>query len=155
MKVFDDIDGEFEGRLRSCRMAYRTVKVSGEELTLSTGEATIEARFSLKVLDRLHEPAYIGIKRRTSSGDTFLVYQTAGVSPVHFQMLGMGINVPKVIRREFLETIDRGWGSSEETWIDIVAVPTGYRMDILEGSPRFERSNLTPLVGGEARILSR
>lgn len=155
MEIFDNIGGEFEGRLRSCRMAYRTVRVSGEELTLSTGEATIEARFSLKVLDRLHEPAYIGIKRMTSNGETFLVYQTTGVSPVHFQMLGMGISVPKVIRREFLETIDRGWGASEETWIDIVAVPTGYRMDIIGGIPRFERSNLTPLVGGEAKILSK
>jgi DNA helicase HerA-like ATPase len=155
MEIFEDIGGEFEGRLRSCRMAYRTVRVSGEELTLSTGEATIEARFSLKVLDRLHEPAYIGIKRMTSNGETFLVYQTTGVSPVHFQMLGMGISVPKVIRREFLETIDRGWGASEETWIDILAVPTGYRMDIVGGYPRFERSNLTPLVGGEARILSK
>ncbi len=155
LEVFDNVDGEFEGRLKSCRMAYRTVRVSGEDLTLSTGEAMVEAKFSLRVLDRLHEPAYIGIRRRTSKGDTFLVYQTTGVSPVHFQMLGMGISVPKVIRREFLETIDRGWGASEETWIDILAVPTGYRMDIVDGAPRFERSSLTPLVGGEGKVLSR
>lgn len=155
MEIFDDINGEFEGRVRRCETVHRTVRVSGEDLMLSTGEATIEARFSIRVLDRLHEPAYIGIKRRTANGETYLIYQTAGVSPVHFQMLGLGISVPKVIRKEFLETIDRSWGSSEETWIDILTVPTGYRMDILDDGSHFERSNLTPLVGGEAKILSK
>jgi len=37
------------------------------------------------------------------------------------------VAVPKVIRKEFLETIDRGWKGSEETWIDVIAVPTDYR----------------------------
>jgi len=67
----------------------------------------------------------------------------------------MGIAVPKVIRKEFLERIDKSWEASEETWIDVIAVPTNYRMDIEGGNLKFERSNLTPLVGSEAHILSR
>jgi len=67
----------------------------------------------------------------------------------------MDVAVPKVIRKEFLQTIDRSWKDSEETWIDVVAVPTDYCMDQSKNGLAFQRSNLTPLVGSEAQILSR
>ncbi|HIE19038.1 TPA: DUF87 domain-containing protein, partial [Candidatus Bathyarchaeota archaeon] len=37
----------------------------------------------------------------------------------------------------------------------MIAVPTGYRMKIVDDGLEFERSNLTPLVGSEAHILSK
>ncbi|KYH41867.1 MAG: ATPase [Candidatus Bathyarchaeota archaeon B26-2] len=154
-KVFDDMNGEFSARLRAHKITTRTSRTREGELTLTSRVAVVEARFSLNVLDRLHEPSFIALKRPTSEGETYIIYEVVGVRPMHFQMLGMDVAVPKVIRKEFLETIDRGWKASEETWIDVIAVPTNYRMDIDEDGLRFERSNLTPLVGSEARILSR
>lgn len=74
---------------------------------------------------------------------------------MHFQMLGIDVAVPKVIRKEFLETIDRGWKAGEETWIDAIAIPTDYCMNLTGEGVSFVRSNLTPLVGSEVKILSK
>ena len=154
-QIFDEMDGEFSARLRSHRVTTRTSRTREGEITLTSQVAVAEARFSLNVLDRLHEPNFIAFHRPTQSGETFIIYEVVAVRPMHYQMLGMDISVPKVIRREFLETIDRGWRTSDETWIDVIAVPTGYLMRIENGRLKFERSNLTPLVGSEAHILSK
>ena len=154
-EVFDDMNGEFSARLRAHKITTRTSRTREGELTLTSRVAVVEAKFSLNVLDRLHEPSFIALRRPTNNGETHIIYEVVGVRPMHFQMLGMGIAVPKVIRKEFLERIDKSWEASEETWIDVIAVPTNYRMDIEGGNLKFERSNLTPLVGSEAHILSR
>jgi len=154
-QIFDEMDGEFSARLRSHRVTTRTSRTREGEITLTSQVAVAEARFSLNVLDRLHEPNFIAFHRPTQSGEAFIIYEVVAVRPMHYQMLGMDISVPKVIRREFLETIDRGWRASDETWIDVIAVPTGYLMRIENGRLKFERSNLTPLVGSEAHILSK
>ena len=153
--IFDGMDGEFSARLRSHKVSTRTSRTREGEITLTSQVAVAEARFSLNVLDRLHEPNFIAFRRPTSDGDSFIIYEIIGVRPMHYQMLGMGISVPKVIRREFLERIDGSWKASDETWIDVIAVPTGYRMKIKDDRLEFERSNLTPLVGSEAHILSK
>ena len=154
-QIFDDMNGEFSARLRSHRVTTRTSRTREGEITLTSQVAVAEARFSLNVLDRLHEPNFIAFHRPTQSGEAFIIYEVVAVRPMHFQMLGMDISVPKVIRREFLETIDKGWRASDETWIDVIAVPTGYLMRVENGRLKFERSNLTPLVGSEAHILSK
>jgi DNA helicase HerA-like ATPase len=153
--VFDDMGGEFSARLRAHRVTTRTSRTREGEVTLTSRVAIVEARFNIAVLDRLHEPSFIGLRRPTIDGETYIIYEVVDVRPMHFQMLGVDVAVPKVIRREFLETIDRSWEGSEETWIDIIAVPTDYRMDIKGDGITFKRSNLTPLVGSEAHVLSR
>ena len=154
-EVFDDMNGGFSARLRTHRTSTRTSRMREGEVTVTSQVAVAEAKFSLEALDRLHEPNFIAFRRPTSKDDTYIIYEVVGVRPMHYQMLGMDISVPKVIRKEFLETIDSSWKASEETWIDVVAVPTNYKMNIREGGLAFERSNFTPLVGSEAHILSR
>jgi len=153
--VFDDINDGFSARLRAHRTTTRTSRMREDEVTVTSQVAVAEARFSLNVLDKLHEPNFIAFRRPTGNGETFIIYEVVGVRPMHYQMLGMDVSVPKVIRKEFLETIDCSWKASEETWIDVVAVPTNYRLDVRNEGLVFERSNLTPLVGSEAHILSR
>ncbi|MCS7120668.1 MAG: DUF87 domain-containing protein [Nitrososphaerota archaeon] len=154
-QIFDDMDGAFQARLRAHRTSTRTSRTGEGELTVTSQVAVAEASFSLSVLDRLHEPSFIAFRRPTISGETFIIYEVVAVRPMHYQMLGMDVSVPKVIRKEFLETINQGWKASEETWIDIIAVPTNYRLNIQGGDITFERSNLTPLVGSDAHILSK
>jgi DNA helicase HerA-like ATPase len=154
-EVFDDMNGNFFARLRTHRITTRTSRMREGDVTVTSQVAVAEARFSLDVLDRLHEPNFIASRRPTSKGDTYIIYEIVGVRPMHYQMLGMDISVPKVIRKEFLETIDSSWKASEETWIDVLAVPTSYKLSMQEGGRAFEKSNLTPLVGSEAHILSK
>lgn len=153
--VFDDMDGGFSARLRAHRTTTRTSRMREGEVTVTSQVAVAEARFSLNVLDKLHEPNFIAFRRPTGKGETFIIYEIVGVRPMHYQMLGMDISVPKVIRKEFLETIDSSWKASEETLIDVVSVPTNYRLDVGDDGLVFERSNQTPLVGSEVHILSR
>jgi len=153
--VFDELDRNFEGRLREHRIATKTFKGERGEISVTSATAIIEAKFDFKVLDRLHNPCFLAIERETAEGSTYLVYEALAPSATHFQMLGMNVAMPTVVRREFLETISNGWGKSEETWIDVIAVPTRHEMKIGSGKPVYARSRLTPLTGARAHILSR
>lgn len=153
-QVFDDINGSFDARLRENRLQSRTAKVMEHEVTLTSAVSVLDVKFNFQVLDRLHKPSFIAIERKTSNSITYLVYEVIGVNPVHFQMPGLNTSVPNVIRNEYLQTIDTSWGQSDETWIDVFAVPTGYRMDVDKNEVGFEKEALVPLVGAKAHLLS-
>lgn len=152
--VFDDMEGLFEARLKDVKTVVRSSRLREGEVTLSSQLATIEARFVYKVFDKLHNPCFIAIERQTSEGLTHLIYEVVGLRAIHFQMPGVESSIPKVIRLEILDRIKDGWEKSEETWIDIYAVPTGYKLDIEGGSLVFARTPLTPLPGADVRLLS-
>jgi hypothetical protein len=85
---------------------------------------------------------------------TYLIYEAIAPKPTHFQELGMNTATPTIIRREMLQTIDQNWGRSDESWIDIIAVPTHHRMDLNNGVSEFRKTRLGGLVGGKVHILS-
>ncbi|MEM3017748.1 MAG: DUF87 domain-containing protein [Candidatus Bathyarchaeia archaeon] len=153
--AFDELDQNFEGRLREHRISTKTFRGERGEISVTSATAIIEAKFDFKILDRLHNPCFLAIERETAEGSTYLVYEALAPSATHFQMLGMNVAMPTVVRREFLETISNGWGESEETWIDVIAVPTRHEMKIVNDRPVYMRSRLTPLTGARAHILSR
>ena len=155
--AFDDLGGKFEARLRDHRVVTRTARVREGDLTVANSIAVLEARFDFGVLDRLHDPSFVGIERSTSKGMTHLIYEVVGLRPTHFQMLGMDVAMPTVIRKEYLDTIDTSWGKSDETWIDVIAIPTQYRMDFPDGGgePKFSKARLVPLTGSRAHLLSK
>ena len=153
--IFDDMGGRFEARLRDHRTVVRSTKTREGEISLSNYVAVLEARFDFKVLDRLHQPSFVGIERLTSEGSKiYLVYEIVNLRPTHFQMLGMDVSLPKTVRLEFLTRINDSWGESEETWLDIIAVPTGYSLEPEGGEPKFAKTALIPLVGSKAYLLS-
>lgn len=153
-EMFDDLGGRFEARLRDHRMVTRTASMREGEITLANPVAILEVKFDFEVLDRLHEPSFVGVERQTSKGPTYMIYEIIALRPTHFQMLGMDIAMPTVIRKEYLDTIDSSWGKSDETWIDVVAIPTNYRMDQDKGELKFSRARLVPLTGSKVHLLS-
>jgi hypothetical protein len=154
MQIFDDLDEIFEGRLREHRIVTKSYRSEKGEITVTSATAIVESRFNFSVLDRLHDPCFIAIERETAERPTYLIYEAVTPAATHFQMLGMDVAMPTIIRKEFLDTISKGWGKSDETWIDIVAVPTRHRMDIVAGEPVFEKSKLMPLTGTRVHLLS-
>jgi len=153
--IFDELDRHFEGRLREHRIVTKTFKGERGEISVTSATAVFEAKFNFKVLDRLHNPCFLAVERETAERPTYLIYEALAPSATHFQMLGMNVAMPTIVRREFLETISGGWGKSEETWIDVIAVPTRYQMDMVDNEPVYTRSRLTPLTGARAHILSK
>lgn len=153
--VFDDMGGDFEARLRRTTIATRTSKSEGRELTVSNPLAIVEARFTYSVLDRLYFPSFIAIERRVDGSTKYLVHEVIGVSPTHYQLPGVDSSMPTLLRKEYLDTIKESWGKSQETWIDLAAIPTSYVASVDEQKLEFSRSPYAPLPGSQAFLLSK
>ncbi len=153
--VFDDLEGRFEARLRDHRVLTRTSKMREGEITVSSSIATLEAKFDFEVLDRLHDPCFVAIERPGAKGITYVIYEVVSLRPTHFQMLGMDVAMPTVLRKEYLDTISSAWGRSDETWIDVGAVPTQYAMNPASDGISFSRTRLIPLIGSRVHLLSK
>ena len=42
-----------------------------------------------------------------------MIYEIIALRPTHFQMLGMDVAMPTVLRKEYLDMIDSSWGKSD------------------------------------------
>jgi DNA helicase HerA-like ATPase len=153
--AFDDMGGEFEARLKRNTTSVRTSKSDGRELTVSSPLAIIEARFSYKVLDRLYFPAFVAMERNVDGETRYPVFEVVGVSPTHYQLSGVDSSMPTLLRKEYLDTIKESWGKSQETWIDVAAVPTNYCAKTDGEKMDFVRAPYAPLPGAKAWLLSK
>jgi hypothetical protein len=154
VKLFDD-PPNWEARLRQQSLVTRSARGRGQDIIVSSALAVIDARFTLGILDRLAEPRFIAIERQTEKGLTYLIYESVLPKATHYQELGMNASTPTIIRREMLQTIDSSWGKSDESWIDIVAVPMYHRLDLNDSQPVFTKTKLNPLAGASAHLFSQ
>jgi uncharacterized protein len=152
---FDTMGGEFDTRLKRNTVTTRTSKSDGRELTVSNPLAILEARFSYKVLDRMYHPSFVAIEREVDAEKRYIIYEVVGVSPMHYQLSGIDSSMPTLLRKEYLDTINESWGKSQETWIDLAAIPTSYYAKIEEGGIEFVRAPYAPLPGAKAWLLSK
>ena len=152
---FDTMDGEFEARLKRTTIATRTSKSEGRELTVSNPLAVLEARFSYKVLDRLYFPSFVAIERNIGGETRYVLFEVVGVSPTHYQLSGIDSSMPTLLRKEYLDTIKESWGKSQETWIDLTAIPTNYFAKVEGENIEFVRAPYAPLPGAQAWLLSK
>ncbi|MDG6902682.1 MAG: DUF87 domain-containing protein [Nitrososphaerota archaeon] len=152
---FDTMDDEFEARLKMVTRSTRTSKSEGRELTVSNPIAIIEARFSYKVLDRLYFPNFVAIERSVDGERRYVMYEVVGVTPTHYQLPGIDSSMPTLLRKEYLDTINESWGKSQETWIDLAAIPTNYCAKFENGDLEFARAPYAPLPGAKAWLLSK
>jgi hypothetical protein len=152
---FDTMGGEFDARLKRNTITTRTSKSEGRELTVSNPLAIIEARFSYKVLDRLYFPSFVAIEREVAGATRWVLYEVVGVNPTHYQLSGIDSSMPTLLRKEYLDTIKESWGKSQETWIDLTAVPTNYFAEVKGGEIEFTRAPYVPLPGAQAWLLSK
>ena len=152
---FDTMGEEFDARLKRNTIATRTSKSDGRELTVSNPLAIIEAKFSYKVLDRLYSPSFVAIERSVDGERRYVIHEVVGVAPTHYQLAGIDSSMPTLLRKEYLDTIKESWGKSQETWIDLMAIPTNY-MATMDGSEiEFTRVRFAPLPGAQAWLLSK
>ncbi|GEM_PF-3243006 len=153
--IFDDMDGKFDARLRRVFSSTKTAKNGDQEIVVTNIVATVEARFDFRTLERLYSPNFVAIERHGKGEGNYLIFEVVGVNPMHFQMLGMDVSMPTLLRREYLDTISESWGKSQETWIDMGAIPTWYSMTVEGGKATFEKCRVLPLAGAKVYLLSR
>src|SRR5689334_21144310 len=126
------MNGDFEARLRRITPTSRSAKSGDREITVTNWVAIVETKFNYAALNRLYYPNFVAIEREFNGDTCYLIFEVVSVNPMHFQMLGMDVSMPTVLRKEYLDTISQSWGKSQETWIDLAAVPTWYMMSVVD-----------------------
>lgn len=155
MNIFHQIDDEFDGKLRFYSVESRRTIMREGEAVFQEGIAYIDAIFSLKIFDYLHEPNLIGIERKLYDGRTiYLLFETIAVKPKHYESASLTPEVPPVLKWEYLERIKESWVRGGENWMEIIAVHTGYMLERVDGKLHFNKTLLSPLIGAKAHIMS-
>ena len=152
LRVFDDVNGKFEARLREQRERVTSTRGREGEIVVSSQVALLEVKFSDEVFEKLQEPQFVAVKKKRNQ---YLIYEIASIKPLHYQMVGMDERIPRDIRWEMMESIYESWEESNETWINVWAVPTKYRMTVNDESIEFVKDNSIPLPGSRVYLLSR
>jgi uncharacterized protein len=155
--IFDNMDGRFVARLREISSNTRTTSDGNATITFKT--ARIEANYSPDILKLIEAGRLIAIPNiiGVSSKDNFSIYEVADVYPMHYSMLTLDNKQPGAIRKEFMNLIEKEWQQgSKSTWIEIVAAPTGYIMQLTDDGtkPSFIKKNTASLTGSEVSLLS-
>ncbi|HUH99492.1 MAG TPA: DUF87 domain-containing protein [Nitrososphaerales archaeon] len=157
VQVFDDLGGEFQGKLREIVSTKRLTADGSSTVTFST--AMIDCDYSPSVIKKLATGQLVAIPNVQTLGaeDVFSIYEIADVFPMHYSQLTLDRSQPAAIRKEFMELIESEWKKgSKSTWIEIVAAPIGYVMKTSsDGSIAFERKPYAPLAGSSVKLLSR
>jgi hypothetical protein len=156
MQAFDDLNGEFQGRLREIVSTTRQTADGSSTVTFST--ARIDCDYTPNVVKKLGLGQLIAIPNVQALGtnDVFSLYEIADVYPMHYSMLTLDRSQPAAIRKEFMDLIQKEWEKgSKSTWIEIVAAPIGYIMKVKDGSVSFERRPYAALTGSTVRLLSK
>lgn len=156
MQAFDDLDGEFQARLREIVSTTRQTAEGSSTVTFST--ARIECDYSPRVIKKLGTGQLVAVPNVQTLGtnDIFSLYEIADVYPMHYSMLTLDRSQPAAIRKEFMDLIQKEWEKgSKSTWIEMVAAPIGYIMKVNGGSISFERKPYAALTGSSVKLLSK
>jgi hypothetical protein len=155
--VFNNLDGQFLARLREISSNTRTTSDGKATITFKT--ARIEANYTPDVIKKIEAGRLVAIPNvlGVNSKDNYSIYEVADIYPMHYSMLTLDRNQPGAIRKEFMTLIEKEWQQgSKNTWIEIVAAPTGYvlQLNVDKGESNFIRKNIAPLTGSEVNLLS-
>jgi DNA helicase HerA-like ATPase len=156
-RIFDDIDSKFLARLREISSNTRTTSDGKASITFKT--ARIEANYSPDIIKKIEAGRLIGIPNvlGINSNDNYSIYEVADIYPMHYSMLTLDNTQPGAIRKEFMNLIEKEWLlGSKSTWIEIVAAPTGYTMELSpnKSEPNFVKKNASVLAGSQVFLLS-
>ncbi len=156
MELYDPLDQEFYGKVRDYRWISGEQREGGEVLGFTEGKAYIDAEFNLKIFDRLHDPALIGVERIYDGDKWLIILEVARIYPYHLEMGSLDPSVPPLLKEDALTRIRESWIEGGENWMTIEAIHTGYMLRI-SGSGKLEitRKNLSPLIGEAAHLLHR
>jgi len=155
--VFDNIEGKFLARLREISSNTRTTSDGKATITFKT--ARIEATYSPDIIKKIEAGRLLAIPNvlGVNSNNNFSIYEVADIYPMHYSMLTLDNKQPGAIRKEFMNLIEKEWElGSKSTWIEIVAAPTGYVMELSaeETAPNFIKKNTSVLTGSQVSLLS-
>jgi len=151
--LFDDIDGRFSCKLRELNSINRATTDGRSFITFKT--VKMEAEYDPLVARKLTAGRLLALQNVRSAEGLYSIYELADLSLMHYSMLTLDLSQPAPVRREFMNLIERDWEKgSKSTWIEMVAAPTGYLMQVQEAGPVFFKGEQPLLVGSSAFLLN-
>jgi len=159
VNLFDTLEDNFIARLREIYLNTRTTADGKATITFRT--ARVEAVYSPGVIKQIEAGRLLAIPNVMSVGENriYSIYEVADVYPMHYSMLTLDKSQPGAIRNEFMTLIENEWQTnSKNTWIEIVAAPTGYIVtleDDISNEPKFIRKSTSPLIGSRVNMLNK
>ncbi|MGA9169751.1 MAG: DUF87 domain-containing protein [Nitrososphaeraceae archaeon] len=165
VNVFDTLDGKFLARLRE--IVSNTRNTADGKATITFKTAKIEANYSPDTIKKIESGRLVAIPNvmGVGSNDAYSIYEVADVYPMHYSMLTLDKSQPGAIRKEFMTLIEKEWHKgSKSTWIEIIAAPTGYILQLDKNNtnnndspqePKFVRKVVAPLTGSEVYLLGK
>ena len=153
---FDDLGGEFQGRLRQVASTSRQTVDGSSTVTFRT--ARIDCDYTPSVIKKLSPGQLVAIPNVQALGanGSYSLYEVADVFPMHYSMLTLDTSQPASIRKEFMDLIEHEWEKgSKSTWIEIVGAPIGHVMKVHGDDYSFERRAEAPLAGSPVKLLSK
>lgn len=154
-KWLEDLDGKFVAKLREVRTQTR--QTTDGKTTTTFKLAVVEAAYDPEVVRKLAPGQLLAIPNvmNLDSHATYSVFEIADISPMHYSMLTLNTSQPGALRGEFMGLIEKEWArGSKSTWADLVASPTGYNVDFVDGI-KYERKYSPLLVGSQVKLLNK
>ncbi|MEM1599652.1 MAG: ATPase, partial [Sulfolobaceae archaeon] len=149
--MMEGIFEEVEGRLRESRIMTR--QTSDGRGTISFRNYIVEFPFSLK--NKLGIGKLLAIN--TINENNYLILEIADIVPMHYGMINLDVSIPREIRKEIMKRVSEDWYSNEEKekWIDVIAYPLGYILELNDSGYIFKKGYLPPLPGTSVKLLSK
>jgi DNA helicase HerA-like ATPase len=152
----EDLNGQFRAKLREVQTISRP---SSDGKTTTTFKlARVESAYDPKVVQKLSPGQLLAIPnvQNLRTEQVFSVFEIADIIPMHYSMLTLSTGQPGALRGEFMGLIDKEWKqNSKSTWIELVASPTGYIVDLSNQEIKYERKYSPLLVGSQVRLLNK
>ncbi|TRM79263.1 ATPase [Sulfolobus sp. B5] len=147
--MMESIFENAEGKLREARVITR--QTSDGRGTISFRNYIVEFDFSMK--DKLGIGKLLAVN--TIKDDTYLILETAEIIPMHYGMINLDSTVPREIRNEIMKRVEESWKVEDKhKWIDVIAYPLGYILEINQNELSFKKGYFPPLLGSSVRILN-
>ncbi|MEM3306283.1 MAG: ATP-binding protein [Saccharolobus sp.] len=149
--MMEGIFEEVEGRLRESRIMTR--QTSDGRGTISFRNYIVEFPFSVK--NKLGIGKLLAIN--TINENNYLILEIADIVPMHYGMINLDVSIPREIRKEIMKRVSEDWYSNEEKekWIDVIAYPLGYILELNDSGYIFKKGYLPPLPGTSVKLLSK
>jgi len=158
----ETLDGKFLAKLRE---VYTQSRLSADGKTTTTFKlGKVEASYDPGIVGKLAPgqllaiPNVFSLEESGSSKKIYSVFEIADISPMHYSMLSLNTSQPGALRGEFMGLIEKEWRhSSKSTWVEILASPTGYVVDLAGGigTIKYERKYAPLLVGSQVKLLNK
>ncbi len=159
-RFFTDFDGRFKGRLSGVTPAFMPAATHELTGTSSRYECRIKVEYQKDIMGLIEEGMLVAVRnfRSTQTQQRYSLLVISRVWPEHYGLKGLSEHSYYPMQFEIIQQSVNDWETSDKStmMVQISALPINY--DLItdgESEPKYEKGFSYPVIGAEARILSK